>query len=134
MAASLGLKEGFRFDRLPIEPSVPSGRNASQPARNARASLVATAAARVSKAPLPFAPVTIRMGYGKKHRVVKSVLDAATSLIVGWPNAGRGPAYEEARVACDAMDGSAAAQTARAAFIEAAREVGIFVLAEERKG
>jgi hypothetical protein len=70
-----------------------------------------------------------------RHRNVTSVRSAALCLMAEWPEKGRGPAYSAALKACDdALAREVDVEAARLAFIAAAKEVGIFVRAEARKG
>jgi Protein of unknown function (DUF982) len=60
-------------------------------------------------------------------RNVGSVLEAAETLLDKWPK-GRGPKHREALRACHAcLSGEIPTESARAAFIEAAIEVGILI-------
>jgi hypothetical protein len=62
-----------------------------------------------------------------QYRRVGSVREAAECLIDRWPK-NRGVAYLAALHAClDALRGTVSTETARQAFIEAAREVGILI-------
>jgi Protein of unknown function (DUF982)/Protein of unknown function (DUF3102) len=70
-----------------------------------------------------------------RHRNVTSVRSAALCLMAEWPEKGRGPAYSAALKACDdALAREVDVEAARLAFIAAAKEVGIFVRADARKG
>ena len=62
------------------------------------------------------------------RRSVGSVREAAAYLLKGWPEEGRGDAYNRALDICgEVIAGMLPIPSARIAFIVAAREVGIFV-------
>ena len=77
---------------------------------------------------LPFAPVVIETSAPRRLRAVDSAREAAECLIGGWPKGRRGRAYIAGLGAMNAaLGGRLDAETARAAFIAAAKEAGIFV-------
>ena len=80
--------------------------------------------------PLSFALVVIETSHAGQLRDINSVRDAAEMLLGHWPQEGRGMAYRAARRMClDALEGNAAATSARNSFIRAAEEADILVRA-----
>ena len=77
--------------------------------------------------PRSFALVVVETAHIGRMRNINSVA-AAQMLLFEWPEEGRGPAYRSALRTClAALEGKATTATARATFIAAAEEVGIFV-------
>jgi hypothetical protein len=78
---------------------------------------------------LPFSPAVV-IEFGSRvgtHYRIASVRHAAQCLVSGWPEKRRGKAYSAALNAClAALEGTSDAESARLAFIAAAREVGIY--------
>ena len=95
--------------------------------------MVALAAGRIGEGmadPRPFALVVIETSHAGQLRDINSVRDAAEMLLGHWPQEGRGMAYRAARRMClDALEGNAAATSARNSFIRAAEEADILVRA-----
>lgn len=76
---------------------------------------------------LPFPHVTVSMGATGKTGNICSVAEAAEWLVLYWPIA-KGEKLSGARQACfDALDGKITCTKARNAFIDAAREAGIYI-------
>ncbi|UWU29195.1 DUF982 domain-containing protein [Rhizobium sp. WSM1274] len=76
-----------------------------------------------------FAPLMLVINAKEKHRVVRSLGDVAEALVAAWPT-GDGKEYIAAiRTCLDAIQGNVPAKLARAAFIRAAEEAGIPVIA-----
>jgi hypothetical protein len=76
---------------------------------------------------LPFPYVTILSDTPGQVRNVRSVAEAAELLVLYWPTR-VGEKLLEARQACqDALDGEITCTQARQAFIDAAKEAGIYV-------
>jgi hypothetical protein len=72
-------------------------------------------------------PVKFETGIGQ-YRIVATTADAARFLLDRWPVEG-GEAHEAARLAClDALEGEVPAEMARAAFVEACEEAGMYVM------
>ena len=85
---------------------------------------------------LPFARlVVIETTEPARLRGVGSVLEAAERLAAAWPEEGRGRSYVNALQAChDALAGTLETETARKAFVLAAKEVDVFVRESQRPG
>jgi beta-glucosidase-like glycosyl hydrolase len=76
---------------------------------------------------LPFNPITIEINEAGHYRNITSVEEANLFLLHDWPQE-KGLAQLAAQRAClDALMGKVAAEEARAAFIEAAKESGIYI-------
>ena len=77
--------------------------------------------------PRSFALVVVETAdIGRLHNIHSAA--AAQMLLFEWPEEGRGPAYRSALRTClAALEGKATTAIARATFIAAAEEVGIFV-------
>lgn len=72
-------------------------------------------------------PVRVAIGGPGKIRNVTSTREAAECLLHRWPTKG-GPKHRLAREACiDVLAGDKDSDLARAAFIEAAKEAGIWI-------
>jgi beta-glucosidase-like glycosyl hydrolase len=72
-------------------------------------------------------PITIEINEAGHYRNITSVEEANEFLLHDWPQE-KGLAQLAARRAClDALMGKVAAEEARAAFIEAAKESGIYI-------
>ncbi|MFC2248510.1 DUF982 domain-containing protein [Labrys portucalensis] len=78
--------------------------------------------------PKPFSsPVRFETGIGQ-FRIVATTQEAARVLLMNWPF-DEGEAYFAARQAClDALEGEIPAEMARAAFVEACDEAGMYVM------
>ncbi len=71
-------------------------------------------------------PVIVDLGIGH-YAIITNALDAANCMSGEWPVNG-GPAADEAVLVClDAVLGKASAEQSREAFLEAAREAGLFI-------
>ena len=76
---------------------------------------------------LPFPYVTILTGDVGKTRNITSIEEASEFLLYHWPLAGGEKLAPAARKACmDALHGKITCTSARDAFIEAAKEAGIY--------
>jgi hypothetical protein len=76
-----------------------------------------------------FAPLGLVMHDHGKNMVVRSLGEIARTLIVAWPTED-GKEYVAAVRSClDAIQGNVSAKAARTAFIRAAEEAGISVIA-----
>ena len=76
---------------------------------------------------LPFKSITVENGEAGHYRNITSVEEASEFLLHDWPKE-KGLAQLAARTACfDAMIGAVLAEDARAAFIKAAKESGIYI-------
>jgi hypothetical protein len=74
-----------------------------------------------------FPAITVATTEVDKLQNITSVRQAAVFLVHGWP-VSHGKAHVSARAAClAALDGHGSSSTARAAFIDAAKEADIFV-------
>jgi hypothetical protein len=72
--------------------------------------------------------IVIEYGRVGQLRHIGSVREAAECLLGKWPNEGRGPKFSQALEAChNALAGDGSAESARRAFIAAAKEADIFV-------
>lgn len=70
-------------------------------------------------------PVAIRAGADNTVRTVKSV-NGASEVLIDWPHARRGPAYQETMAVIQAaLDGSQSAEAARASFEAFASHAGV---------
>jgi Protein of unknown function (DUF982) len=77
---------------------------------------------------IPFAAVTVETETVGRLRTVASVREAAEILVVAWPAEKRGNTWRNAcEAAHAALAGTLEADTARKAFILAAKQAGIFV-------
>ncbi|MBA8881097.1 DUF982 domain-containing protein [Phyllobacterium myrsinacearum] len=82
---------------------------------------------------MEFPSVTIQTYHSGKSRNVTSVPEAAEVLLMNWP-VHDGAKLKVARQLClDALDGKTTITQARAAFIEAAKEAGVFVDYSKRR-
>eukprot|EP01132_Coremiostelium_polycephalum_P011196 gene11196-13720_t len=71
-------------------------------------------------------PVAVRLGIAGQ-RMIYSTWEAVECLKIHWPR-NHGPKYRKALQSCmDALDGWKPAYKARRAFVDAAREAGIFL-------
>ncbi|WP_288192247.1 DUF982 domain-containing protein [uncultured Phyllobacterium sp.] len=71
-------------------------------------------------------PVAVRLGIAGQ-RMIYSTWEAVECLKIHWPR-NHGPKYRKALQSCmDALDGWKPAHKARRAFVDAAREAGIFL-------
>ncbi len=70
-------------------------------------------------------PVTIETNPAERPRIIGNTRKALNCLKVYWPIAG-GEAYDRAIEVCsDALDGTRGTESAREAFVEAAKEAGL---------
>ncbi|MBB3916896.1 DUF982 domain-containing protein [Rhizobium fabae] len=75
-----------------------------------------------------FAPLVFFLGERRKHRIVRTLRDAAEVLMTDWPSED-GEEYVAAVKACaDAIMGQAGIDELRELLLSAAREAGIAVL------
>lgn len=75
----------------------------------------------------PFHTITVETKRLGRYRVIASVEEAAEYLVYDWP-IDKGPLQLEARIAClDCMEGALSVEDARAAFIAAAKDAGVYV-------
>ncbi|OWV81063.1 hypothetical protein ATY77_22740 [Rhizobium sp. R634] len=83
-----------------------------------------------------FAPLVLFVGGRRKHKIVRTLQDAAEVLMIDWP-LDDGEEYVAAVKACaDAVTGQAGMHELRELLLSAAREAGIAVLsviADNRK-
>lgn len=71
-------------------------------------------------------PVIVDLGGIGHYAIITNALDAANCMSEEWPV--RGGAVDEAVLVClDALLGKASAEESREAFLEAAREAGLYV-------
>ena len=72
-------------------------------------------------------PVIVDLDGIGHYAIITNALDAANYMSEEWPVSG-GPAVGEAVLVClDAVLGMASAEESREAFLEAAREAGLYV-------
>jgi hypothetical protein len=75
----------------------------------------------------PFRTVTVSTKEVGRYRTITSVEDAAEFLAHDWPTE-KGPTHLKARIAClDVMERAVGVGVAREAFIDAAKESGIYI-------
>src|SRR3954453_23823480 len=68
-------------------------------------------------------------------RYIDSVSSAAEALLIEWPEQGKGREWRAAMtVIHDCLAGRCKPETARKAFIKAAKAAGIFVREDDRRG
>ena len=76
----------------------------------------------------PFKSVTVETDRAGSYKIIASVEQASEFLVYAWPKE-KDAAQLAARRAClDAMMGALSANEARSAFIEAAKQSGIYVM------
>jgi hypothetical protein len=75
----------------------------------------------------PFPRVTIEPAQLGKPRNISSVTEAAEFLFMNWPHPDGAKLCIARQICFDALDGKASVAEARSAFIEAAKEAGIFL-------
>ena len=74
-------------------------------------------------------PVTVKFGSPAQEKVLRTAQDASGVLLNSWPGK-RSPKHRAALQAChDATAGDKPAMTARRAFLAAAREVDVEIVA-----
>ncbi|MBB6489008.1 DUF982 domain-containing protein [Rhizobium lusitanum] len=72
-------------------------------------------------------PVIVELGGIGRFAIITNALDAANCMSEEWPAEG-GPVADEAVLVClDAVLGKVSAEESREAFLEAAREAGLYV-------
>ena len=78
---------------------------------------------------LPFRPIVVETAAAGRLRIIHTVRDAAEQLVGDWPAEHRGTLWRGACAACHSAlaETGGDAASARAAFILAAKEAGIFV-------
>ena len=75
----------------------------------------------------PFRAVTVATKEVGRYRTITSVEEAGDFLAHDWPTE-KGATHLKARIAClDAMERAVGVSTAREAFIDAAKESGIYI-------
>jgi hypothetical protein len=75
----------------------------------------------------PFRAVTVATKEAGRYRTITSVEDAAEFLAHDWPTE-KGPTHLKARIAClDVMERTVTLDIAREAFIDSAKESGIYI-------
>ncbi|MGZ9723309.1 DUF982 domain-containing protein [Rhizobium miluonense] len=72
-------------------------------------------------------PVIVELGGISRFAIITNALDAANCMSEKWPAEG-GPVADAAVLVClDAVLGKVSAEESREAFLEAAREAGLYV-------
>lgn len=72
-----------------------------------------------------FMPLKLTSTVGREEIVVGSVEDAARELLTAWPDDGGDKFYEAVKACLDCLHEAVRPDSARIAFVQAAREAGI---------
>lgn len=72
-------------------------------------------------------PVIVDLGGRGRFAIITNALDAANCMSEEWPVDGGATVDEAVLVCLDAILGKASAEDSRDAFLEAAREAGLYV-------